>query len=373
MNRVNNEIDYQEHFSEKLYFNGDSFYESIFKKFRAAKKSVYIEAHYLDDNRLGQTFYLNLCEVLDRGVAVFMVVDGFSPQSKKLVHWFNELERKGAHISFFHPLPWRQFSIRGIFRLNQRSHKKVVIVDKKTAYLGSFNIDTRQMSRTYGGENWHDIGIKVKGKSRIKHILNGFYDTWSYTKNIKKNKESELNLHSTIRLNHSRSLRKQYFNDLVKKIYDAKERIWITNPYFVPDHKMIRALEHAFRNGIDVKIIIPEKSDLKLFPLINSLFYRELIKKGVCVYEYTPDILHSKVMIIDNWFMIGSSNLNSRTQKHDWEIDIILQKPKSHHELERRFVKDLYHSKKVTLGIIGERFGGKEYTFPFLRAAKYFL
>ena len=357
---------------ETLFHTADKFYQSVFNEMNVAKVSIILEIHYLDDSRLGKSFFKHILKTLNRGIKVFIILDGFSPLSKNLNQWITLYKRRGGKISYFNPLPWKKLSLRNIFRLNQRSHKKVILIDKKVAYIGSYNIDTRQMSTKYGGEGWHDIGVRLEG-GPIKKIINGFYDTWNHCRGIKLRFKEFPNTHSLVRLNHRCNWRSYFFNDLIERIQSANNNVWITNPYFVPDFKLIKALVKAKKNGIDVKIIIPQKSDLKLFPLINSIFYRDLIKQGVEVYEYKPRILHAKTIIIDDWYMLGSSNLNSRTQKHDWEIDVILKDTKNHKEMRQRFLSDMRNSNLLTYQYILYKFKGLEFSFPFLKVIKYFL
>jgi cardiolipin synthase len=320
---------------ETLFHTADKFYQSVFNEMNVAKVSIVLEIHYLDDSRLGKSFFKYILKTLNRGIKVFIILDGFSPSSKNLHKWIILYKRRGGKISYFNPLPWKEMSLRNIFRLNQRSHKKVILIDKK--------------------------------------IINGFYDAWEHCRRIKFRFKELPNTHSLVRLNHRCNCRSYFFNDLIERIQSANYKVWITNPYFVPDFKLIKALANAKKNGIDVKIIIPQKSDLKLFPLINSIFYRDLIKQGIEVYEYKPRILHAKTIIIDDWYMVGSSNLDSRTQKHDWEIDVILKDTKNHKEMRQRFLSDIRNSNLLTYQYILYKFKGLEFSFSFLKVIKYFL
>lgn len=358
--------------NEKLFHTGDEFYEHVFNDIRSAEQSIHVEIHLMDDGKLGRKFSTEIFKALDRGIQVFAIADGFTFTSNRLKRWVGIFQRKGGRISYFNPLPWRSPSLRGLLKLNQRNHKKVILIDGKIAYLGSYNIDTRQMSREFGGQGWHDIGVRVTGEV-VNDIFKGFYDSWNYCFNYQRVLyKHEYTAHS-IRLNHRDDLRKKYFRDIIRKIDNANRRIWITNPYFVPDDKMIAAIKGAHKRGVDIRIIIPQKSDLKLFPLINSLYYRDLVKSGVKVYEYKLSILHAKMMIIDEWMMIGSSNLNSRTQKHDWEIDVVLKQPSTKNELVARFLGDLRSSQKITYRYVVNKFNDKQITIPFLKAIRYFL
>jgi len=358
--------------TEELYHNGDDFYAQVFNTIKLAKTSLQLEIHYMDDLRLGKEFFKIVLAALKRGVKVQVIIDGLSPNTLTLQKWLILFKKYGGEIVFFHPVPWRIPCVDGIFKLNKRSHKKVILVDEKTAYLGSFNIDTRQMSRSYGGEGWRDIGIKVEGDI-IETIKSGFDDTWNHCLGYKKYNYTGPCVNSIIRLNHHTSWRRIYFDNLVSRITEATERIWITNPYFVPDFRLLDAFKKAAQSGVDVKILVPQKSDLSLFPLINSIFYRDLLKHGVQVYEYTPSILHAKTMIIDDWMMLGSSNLNSRTAKHDWEIDIVLSSEEVKHEFANRFISELPQSVKLSYKSVLDKFRKRSFYFPVIRALKYFL
>lgn len=358
--------------TEELYHNGDDFYCQVFESIKFASSSLHFEIHYMDDLRLGKEFFKAVIGALKRGVKVQVIIDGLTPNTPTLRKWLILYKRYGGEIVFFHPVPWRIPCVDGFFKLNKRSHKKVILIDAKTAYLGSFNIDTRQMSRAYGGEGWRDIGIKVQGEI-IKTIKSGFDDTWNHCVGNKNYNYTGPCVDSTIRLNHHANWRRIYFDNLVSKISEAKTRIWITNPYFVPDFRMLDAFKKAALKGVDVKILLPQKSDLSLFPLINSIFYRDLLKHGVEVYEYIPSILHAKTMIIDDWMMLGSSNLNSRTAKHDWEIDIVLTNVHVKMEFADRFINELPQSVKLTYKSVLDKFRKRSFYFPVIRALKYFL
>ncbi len=319
---------------ELLFHTGEDFYNDVITSILEAHKSIYIEAHYFDEKYLGRKIVKALLSALERNIDVYLILDGVSPLSKKNSLLKKLLDIKGAHIRVFNPLPWRSLSLKNIVKLNQRTHKKLILVDKATAYVGSYNIDSRQLNFGKDAENWADCGVRVQG-APVKYMLKVFWDTWNFCNHpYRKLKPIESGPSNyPVRLNHHQSWRKFFLDDIIFKINQAKGKVWITNPYFVPDQRMKEALLNAHKRGVNVVILIPQKSDLKLFPLINFLFFKSLVTNGVKVFEYLPSILHTKNIIIDKWVMIGSSNLNSRSQKHDWELDIVLTKKESIHEL----------------------------------------
>lgn len=358
-----------EQHTEKLFHFGNEWFETLFEEMSSAQSAILLEIHFVDDSIIGKKLFKILIDALERGVSVKLIVDGFSASGRFGKKWSKLLIRKGAQYAVFNGL----HSLRGVLTLlNQRSHKKVVVIDGKRAWVGSYNMDSRQLPISHGGEEWRDCGVRVTGPV-VKSIIHGFYHAWSFCHQLEKKRLETVFLSRTLRLNHHSQLRKDYLADLIDRIDQAKERVWIENPYFVPDKELSNSLIRASERGIDVKIILPRKSDLKLFPLINSFFYNHLISKNIAIFEYLPHILHKKVFIVDNWMILGSSNLNSRTQKHDWEIDIALTLDSSKVELIQEFNNDLRESRLANLERNRLRFRFSRLLKPFFIGIKYFL
>ena len=126
--------------NEQLFHSGDDFYDEVFKEFKKAKKTIYLEIHFYDDKRLGYLFFKEVLAALKRGVSIFIIVDGFSTMSKKLIRWMVLYKKNGGQLSLFHQLPWHQLSLKSLLKLNQRNHKKVILKDKKDDFLGSYNV-----------------------------------------------------------------------------------------------------------------------------------------------------------------------------------------------------------------------------------------
>jgi cardiolipin synthase len=127
-----------------------------------------------------------------------------------------------------------------------------------------------------------------------------------------------------VRLNTRRALRRENYLDLLVRILGAKRRIWIENAYFVPDGALIRALKVAAESGVDVKIVVPAISDVFFIPWVTAAFNLGLLRAGVKVFEYNKGMMHAKTVLIDDWGLVGSSNLNHRSLFHDLEADLVL-------------------------------------------------
>ena len=122
-----------------------------------------------------------------------------------------------------------------------------------------------------------------------------------------------------------------------KRVAAARTRVWLTTPYFVPSHRLVRALEQAATSGADVKLLFPERSDVPVITSVAAEYYERLLPAGVSIFHYQPAILHAKTMIIDDWATVGSSNLNHRSLFHDFEVDLVLTKQSSVRETRASF------------------------------------
>jgi cardiolipin synthase len=346
--------------TEELYFESDAYFLDILKDIKSAKRSIYIESHIFDNKWLGRKVTLDLIDALRRGVEVKLLVDGYGAYECYPKKWFNVLESNGAKVTIFNPMPWMKGLFGSIFRLNTRLHKKLWIIDRKVAYMGSLNIDTRHMSEKYGGEGWRDTGIRVTG-GRIGLLIASFERDWNLSTGYSFEDENDsMFFQEKIRLNHSPALRYYSNQVFLRRLRRAKNRIWLTNPYFVPTRKILNALKKAAKRGVDVRVIVPSVSDLKWFPLVNSLYYRSLIREGIMIYEYNPSILHAKVCIVDNWASLGSSNLNSRSIKHDFEIDVEIGDPENFDALVKQFHRDIFHSSLVKKSTLFKKFKSRQ-------------
>jgi cardiolipin synthase len=141
----------------------------------------------------------------------------------------------------------------------------------------------------------------------------------------------------------------------LKVIRNARQRIWIASAYFVPNGQLLRALMSAAKRGVDVRILLPRISDVRFMPWVSRVFYESLIKYGVEVYEYSPRVLHAKMMLVDETAWIGSSNLNHRSLLHDTELDVVLKSAHIIDKLENCFRADFRLSRRIDrLSLRGE-------------------
>jgi cardiolipin synthase len=210
-------------------------------------------------------------------------------------------------------------------------------------------------SWSYSGyKAWRDTGIRVEGKD-VNNLTLAFNRAWDRALFSPHLETRKGRCNGLVRLNDSWSVRRKGYENLLRRIRHAKNRIWITSAYFVPHWRLAMALSRAARDGIDVKVLGPRTCDIPFIPLVRAVFYKSLIESGVKFYEYLPAMLHAKSLIVDDWAILGSSNLNHRSLIHDLEADIVLTKEESKNELQENFKTDLRHSNRVYLSDLKKR------------------
>ncbi|MCB1827143.1 MAG: cardiolipin synthase B, partial [Coxiellaceae bacterium] len=322
-----------------------------------------LETFIFDKDHLGDRIVDALEKTAARGVHVRILVDG-AGSPLWTTNYAKRLEKAGAKTRVFHPFPWQLWNwsrsvvklpwmIKLIYLLlksNSRNHRKVCIIDDTHAYVGSVNISKCHLSKKEGGDDWRDTAVRLSG-ANLNPLIDAFNAAWTHRGIKERLRELFLRMRheQLIHLNHSRHRRRILHKRLLRRINNCKHRIWITNAYFVPDTFLLRRLKEAAKKGVDVRILLPKKSDVLMMPWASSTFYYSLLKAGVRIFEYLPSMLHAKSLIIDGWASLGSTNLNHRSLLHDLEADVNLTQPQSKELLEKLFLEDLQLSHEVDL------------------------
>jgi cardiolipin synthase len=339
---------------ENLHYDGDQYFASLIKDIELAHLSIDFETYIFEPDAIGREFEKALAAAAKRGVKVRVLVDGLGAWS-----WLDRssphLARQGVEIHVFHPLILSRIFTR-LSRLNQRTHRKMCIIDHQKSYIGSLNISIVHSKKNSGARAWRDIGVEIQGQP-VRDLETAFEHAWRRSHNLLDGKRHWLEailspalnrvISRHVRLNYTARLRRKQFRELLMRIRTAKRRIWITNAYISPARPILSRLKNAARNGIDVRLLVPKTSDVFFMPWVATSHYAALMSSGVRIFEYQPRFLHSKSVIIDAWVTVGTSNLNRRSLLHDLEVDVVLSKPNSLLSLESNFAIDLRDSTEV--------------------------
>jgi cardiolipin synthase len=334
----------------------DAYYHCLLDNIHLAKKSIQLETYIFENDAIGTKILNALCDAAKRGVKVKVLIDGIGSRN-----WPPEMTKKllsaGGKLKIYHPLPWilSHFKLSSTLSnklfnkfftllsyINNRNHKKVCVIDKKIAFIGSANISDYP-SIDDPEIKWHDITVKFIGKT--EELQYAFNLGWS--KKLFSNMKYKIN--PNIRLNYTWEKRRKLYRDLINKIKQSKNRIWITCPYFIPNIFLLRHLARASKRNVDVCIILSRHSDIIGLSLLIKTFYSYLLKKNITVLEYpAKKILHEKILIIDDWVCVGSSNVNSRSLRHDLEADYCLSSDVAKTIIINHVKKHQSESEKIT-------------------------
>lgn len=334
-----------------LYENGDSYLQDVLDAIEGACHSISIETYILELPEPGNTLLAVLERKRKQGLEVKLLVDGVGS-----LHHLEALRQKchemGLSLHVFNPLPWRRkwlwllfpfFMAHFIWRfrlINKRDHRKMVLIDDKVAFLGSINwahVHFRPWVKA-PQTPWSDLAVKVEGSlvSDLRWAFRAaFYrsapksqNLWPEFRHHFKEQKRVFPLPHLLRLNHQVIFRYLFWRDLLWRIRRARSRVYIMNAYFVPHRTLLRSLSVAARRGVEVIILLPSESDVPVVKWFAPIFYRRLLRQGIQVREMQGQMIHSKGILIDDWALVGSNNLNYRSLIHDLEVDAVIQEPK---------------------------------------------
>jgi cardiolipin synthase len=350
--------------TEEIFFDGDEYFNHLIKDIDRAQHYITVEMYIFNNDLLGKKITHHLINARLRGVKIQIIVDGVGSYGffEKLHGQFLE---KGIMVKMFNPLPFyhpyygklsplRKFQVFAMrmWRLNRRNHRKIVTIDQKIMYTGSYNF-TAEHTRYHTDKPWKDMGMKVSGQ-HVKFAVLNFKKIWKLRDYYRYKKQLKgvphLNWrHSPLQLNTTLFMKRFYYKSFLKRIQQSQNRIWLMTPYFIPKRRFIRALGRAAKRGVDVKILISLNTDVQFFRWLQYFYYAYLLKKGAKVYQYSNSVLHAKNYIIDDFMTIGSTNLNHRSFMHDLEVDLVVQDPSKQKEVLEHFQTSTISGKTITL------------------------
>lgn len=353
----------------RLHHTGDEYFDSALECIRSAQSEILFESYIFENDPIGRAFLEELSNAAERGVHVYLLVDAIGS--------FNfirnpppEIRNQQIHFRVYHPLPfqerWSWTRLQKFFfflrRINKRNHRKMIIVDQKTAFVGSCNISAVHSQRYFGPHAWRDTQVSFsfpKPDPEVLLLREVFMDAWRRArrrdafKNAKRLRKPDYWKQPQsrfFRLNSRIHWRFAHLHKLNQRISEAKSRVLITNAYFVPQRSLFNALCFAAQKGVEVVLCLPKKSDVWIVLQASRVLYRRLLREGVKIYEYEPSVLHAKCIIIDdNWAAVGSHNLNHRSFFHDLEVQAILTEPRLIGQMLEQWNVDVQNSHQLSL------------------------
>jgi len=337
---------------EVVYLGSEEFIASVLKAIENSQKEILIETYIFDRGKLSEKLFAKLIEAQKRGVVVKLTVDaaGAYGDTKELKEFCS---KHNFDLKIYHPIFWTDL-ISNFEFANRRNHRKMFIFDSTVAYVSSINITDTHFEKNEAGHSWKDYGISIDGPAVEKLILAfrrsrekvRIKNRWTRILKGFDHNDPQLGL----LLNDSIVKRNEWKKILQGKIQNATKRIWIASPYVLPEYKIQKFIAAASRRGVDVKVVTSgsSTSDVFFMPWLTSLFYKKGLNIGIEIYEYLPSFFHGKVLVIDDYVSIGSSNMNHRSIFLDLEVEVQVLEQNNKEKLIEDLEKCFAESKCIT-------------------------
>lgn len=353
-----------------VFVEGERCYAEMERAILGAERNVHLMTYIYREDEAGLRFREAMMKKAREGLEVRLLVDGFGSHALGR-RFVRPLEEAGAHFARFMPvLPFSPH-----WRPNLRNHRKILVVDGRVGFTGGLNIGDEYRGRKRRLGPWRDTHLRLCGPA-VWRLQETFAEDWFFATR-----------QDLISLDHFPAIAPAG-EDLVQvvdsgpdhahenihavfftAISRAERSIFITTPYFVPDPAMLEALKTAAFRGVDVRLLLPGRSDMRLVQVAGRSFFRELLDAGVRIWEHRPGVLHAKTMVIDgSWSTVGSANMDIRSFRLNFECNVLVTGASFAERMQRIFEDDLARARPVTLEAVRRKTVWRRLSEGFARA-----
>jgi len=337
----------------ELFSNGDACFAALEQKIAGARHHVHLEYYIWEPDETGTRLRDLLCRRAADGVHVRLLVDAIG-SSRLTRRFLKPLRESGVEVARFNPVSLARFR-PGL--INFRTHRKIVICDGTSGFIGGINICDDHSAQVKGPDAWRDTHLLVEGPP-VAWLQLVFLEDWHFaTGNAPYSPEyfppaeapcdgPWVQIVASGPDQDFYAIHKLYF----AAIAGARHRVWLTTPYFVPDEAVLSALVTAALRGTEVKILVPKRGDSWLVTAAARSYFDELVQSGVRVFEYQPAMLHAKTMVVDQDIaVVGTANLDNRSFRLNFEVVAAIYDSQVAARLAELFEGDLLRSKEYSL------------------------
>ncbi|MEN1925325.1 cardiolipin synthase [Luteimonas qiangzhengi] len=315
--------------SVRLLVDGCATYDALLEDVRAATTHIHLEYYIYHPDNAGTALRDALTERVRAGVKVRLLIDAVGGSRSR--RFFKDFVEAGGELAWFHPprfgrvwqRPW----------LNLRSHRKIVVIDGRIGYTGSVNISDDHDERQ-SDDAFRDLHLRLEGEAVLR-LQRVFVEDWIYATGEdacvdeihRQTPRPDVpgTIHTQILTSGPDSSWEAIHRLHVGAIHGAQRRVWLATPYFVPGEAAMMALTSAALAGLDVRLLVPKRSDSRLVTLAARSYFDTLIRAGVKVHEYGPRMLHTKALLVDDHLVIlGSANFDHRSFRLNFEVSALL-------------------------------------------------
>ncbi|MDE7160104.1 MAG: cardiolipin synthase [Muribaculaceae bacterium] len=340
---LNNHID--------IFTDGRSKFEALRRDLREARSSIYLQYYIFSDDALGREIADLLMEKARQGVRVKVIYDHVGSFSASR-HFFRRMREAGVEAHPFFKVTFPQLANR----INWRNHRKIVIIDNATGYIGGMNIASRYVEGLPDGSAWRDTHFRVWGEI-VESLLYSFAIDWNFLnphpgfppRNLPENP-----IHNHLGMQFISSGPVDQTGNIsmcfLKAIASARKRIYIQTPYFLPTDTLMRALEVAAMAQVDVRVMMPRRPDSRMLRYASFSYVTQCLRMGIKVYLYEAGMLHAKAMIVDdNLVTAGSTNFDFRSFENNFEANLLIYDAGVNRRMRDIFFDDMKACRKLTL------------------------
>ena len=342
------------HNSVKILVNGEEKFPEVLKVLREAKHHIHMEYYIYEDDEIGREIESILIEKASEGVEVRFIYDDFG--SRSIRKTIARRLREGNVKAF----PFFEISyIAFANRINYRNHRKIIVVDGMTAFVGGINISDRYRNKENQKQLfWRDTHLRIDGPG-VQYLQYLFVGDWNFCANKKLPPTAELfpamsaypkteNKIVQIAAGGPDSESPTILYSTLQAINLATKEILITTPYFIPGESLMDALSMAAMSGIKIKLLVPGISDSKIVNAASRAYYGELLRVGVEIYLYNKGFVHAKTLVADNRIaIVGTANMDIRSFDLNFEVNALIYDSEIATQLSDIFFQDLKDSEQI--------------------------
>jgi len=329
-------------------------YRELLAAISSAERYVHVQFYVIQPDSVGEALRSALVERARAGVEVRVLTDAVGSTGLPSDFW-DELQMAGGRARSFGPVLRLLPRLRHRDRVDYRNHRKIVVVDGRVGFTGGINVGREYLGLDPSIGHWRDTHVRIEGPA-VSSLEATFQHDWSFSTGELLTELPHFDLcpeggtsivqvidsgpdqnHSTLELYQAHAMA------------SARERILITNPYFVPSQTIENALIAAALRGVRVCLLLPQKSDSRLVHYASRSYYGNLLCAGARIFEYKRGFVHAKTMVIDDWLCtIGSANMDRRSFSLNFELNAFIFDPATCRSLADEFAKDLGQAREIT-------------------------
>jgi len=326
-------------------------YPAWLKAIREAKRRVHFECYIIHEDQAGETFADALIEKAREGVQVRLMYDWMGALGKTSHRFWESLRSAGVEVRCFNPP-----RLDSPFGWLSRDHRKMLAVDGDVAFITGLCVGRMWIGQLEKNiQPWRDTGVEVRGPA-VAEIERAFAETWAMMGPPVPDEEvirasdpvGDVKLRIVATVPATAGLFR--LDQLIAAL--AKDKIWLTDAYYAGTTLYVRALTAAARDGVDVRLLVPNATDIPLIRLVSRVGYRPLLEAGVRVFEWNGTMVHAKTAVADSrWARVGSTNLNIASWLGNCELDAVIEDEGFARQMEEMYVKDLSNATEIVLDL----------------------